>query len=231
MSKLSASCFKNRRTSQGGLMIGLLLSRKASFLSGLPLKLGVLVCFSASVFGCGYTFQGSGSVLPEDVKSVHIPQVGNLSPETKFTKQLTESLRDRFDRYGVVTVVESTGRADALLEAEIKQIQRATSTSTSSSDFALQNAITVTISASLKRKDTGQVLWSNQNMSITRVYGASGNTVVTSAPTFSAGALNAQDLNALNDRELARGQEKEVFALISDQVAQQVYEQAVMPEF
>ena len=183
------------------------------------------------LLGCGYGFQGSGSVLPEDVKSVHIPQVGNLTPETKFTKQLTEALRDRFDRYGVVTVLESPARAHASLEANIQKIERATSTSTSSSDFALQNSITVNIAAVLKRRDTGQVLWSNPNLVVTKVYGASGNTVVTSAPTFSAGSLNAQDLNALNDREIARGQEKEVFGLISDQVAQQIYEQAVMPEF
>jgi outer membrane lipopolysaccharide assembly protein LptE/RlpB len=197
----------------------------------IKLRMIQAIIIGLSCSACGYTFQGSGSTLPEDVTSIHIPQVGNQSPETKFTKLLTESLRDRFDRYGVVTVLESPARADSLLEADIKQIERSTSTSTSSSDFALQNAITVTIAAQLKRRDTGQVLWANPNMTITKVYGAAGNTVVTSSPTFSAGSLNAQDLNALSDREIARGQEREVFAQISDQVALQVYEQAVMPEF
>jgi len=190
----------------------------------------VSVSILLALTGCGYTFEGGGSILPSDVRRVYIPVVANNTPESSLTTALTEALRDRFERYGVLSVVAKESQADATLEAEVVEIKRDTRTSTGVSDFALQNSVTVVVAAELKRR-SGQLLWRNKRLSASRTYGAASNVVVTTSPNFSSSSLNAGDLGGLSDREISRGQETEVFNEIAEQAARQIYEQAVLPEF
>ncbi len=189
----------------------------------LSLLLGILS-------SCGYTFQGSGSILPPDVKKVYIPLVENNSAEATLTTQLTESLRDRFDRYGAVTVVDEINEADAVLNAKILKVKRGTTTSTARTDTTLQQDIVLTLSAELKRV-TGPVLWKTNRMSITQSYGTTSGSVNTSSALFASGGLSASNLGGLDTRELARGQEEEVFNQMVEDAAKKIYEEAVAPDF
>ena len=73
--------------------------------------------------GCGYTFHGGGSVLPPDVTKVMIPMVENNSTEPGLGAIVTEALRDQFERFGALSVVDSYGEADAVLDAKILEIK------------------------------------------------------------------------------------------------------------
>jgi outer membrane lipopolysaccharide assembly protein LptE/RlpB len=193
----------------------------------------VMTLLCLALAGCGYTLQGSGSVLPPDVKRVWIPRVENNTTEIALTELLTESLRDRFERFGVVEVAEDMGDADAVLRARVTRVRRATGSVSSNTDTALQRDLYVAIAAELRRV-TGPVLWSNSNLSVTRAYGAEQSVVVTSSPEFAGSTLGASDLSALGtggSREVARGQEDEAFAAMSDELAQLVYDSAVAPDF
>lgn len=183
--------------------------------------------------GCGYALQGGGSVLPPDVKRVWIPRVENSTPEISLTELMTESLRDRFERYGVVEITESMGEADAVLRARVLKVRRATGSVASNTDTDLQRDLSITIGAELRRV-SGPVLWRNANLIVTRTYGAQQSVVVTSSPEFAGGTLGASDLNSLGNegsREIARGQEEEAFASMSEELAQLVYDGAVAPDF
>ena len=180
--------------------------------------------------GCGYTFEGAGSVLPPDVTKVYVPRVENTTTETFLTNAVTEALRDRFERYGVLYVVENEAEADAVLEASIIDVKRNTRTSTGDTDTALQFSSSLTIDAELRRV-TGGTLWKNKRIVTTRTFGAASNVVVTSSANFASSSINAGDLAGLTDRELSRGQEREVFEEMAEQAARQIYEQAVLPEF
>lgn len=187
----------------------------------------------SALAGCGYTLQGSGSVLPPDVKRVWIPRVENNTTEIALTELLTEALRDRFERYGVVELAEDMGQADAVLRARVTRVRRATGSVSSNTDTALQRDLSVAIAAELRRV-TGPVLWSNSNVSVTRAYGAEQSVVVTSSPEFAGSTLGAADLDSLGtggSREVARGQEDEAFAAMSEELAQLVYDSAVAPDF
>lgn len=199
----------------------------------LPLTRTLFLSIFFVVSGCGYGFQGSGSILPPDVKRVYIPRVENNSVELSLSSVLTEALRDRFERYGVVTIVDEIGQADAVLRARILKIKRQAGSVTSSTDTALDVDTTMTVAAELKRV-TGPVLWRNQAISVTRSFGSSAGVVVTTSPQFAGGNLSAGDLAQLEaggTREVARGQEGDAFSSMCDETARLIYQAAVAPDF
>ncbi len=205
------------------------LNRSAGTL-GKVLSLAVLL---TSLFGCGYTLQGGGSVLPPDVKRVWIPRVENSTPEVALTELMTEALRDRFDRFGVVEITESMNDADAVLRARITKVRRATGSVESNTDTVLQRDLSIFMAAELRRV-SGPVLWRNSNLAVTRIYGAEQSVVVTSSPDFAGGTLGASALDDLGEqgsREISRGQEDDAFANMSEELAALVYDGAVSPDF
>jgi outer membrane lipopolysaccharide assembly protein LptE/RlpB len=188
----------------------------------------LLSCLALSA--CGYTFQGGGSVLPPDIKVIAIPMVQNASTESSLTTTVTEALRDRFERYGVVTVVEDLGEADAILKARIVKVTRNQRTSTSRTDTELQLDTVLTLAAELRRV-TGPVLWRDNNISVSKAFGTTSDVVVTTSPDFASGTLGAADLGALNSREVSRGQEQDALRTLADEAARQIYDSAVAPDF
>ncbi|MFM1846881.1 MAG: Lipopolysaccharide-assembly, partial [Pseudomonadota bacterium] len=176
------------------------------------------------------TFSGGGSVLPPDVKKVAIPLVENSSTETGLTTIVTEALRDQFERYGVLSVVEETIDADAILNARILKVRRSTSTVSARDDGGLQQDTSMVLAAELQRLD-GSVLWRNKRIVVTKVSATSSDTVVTSSVDFAGGSLGANDLKGLGGREVTRGQEQEALNNLAEQAARIVYDQAVMPDF
>lgn len=180
--------------------------------------------------GCGYTFSGGGSVLPPDVKKVAIPLVDNSSTETGLSTVVTEALRDQFERFGVLTVVEEESEADAVLNARILRVQRETSAVEAKSDAALQRDTTMTLAAELRRTD-GPVLWRNTKLVVTKPVAASSDVVVTSSVDFAGGSLGASDIRGLDSREVSRGQDQEALNSLAEQAARVIYDQAVAPDF
>jgi outer membrane lipopolysaccharide assembly protein LptE/RlpB len=193
------------------------------------LSFGVLMISALS--GCGYTLKGGGSVLPQDVKRVYVPMVENSSTETGVATILTEALRDQFERYGVLTVVEDLDEADAVLKARILKISESTRTTTGgNTDTGLQYDTSMRVQAELRRA-SGPLLWRNPDLSVTKTFGSSKESVVTGSVDFAEGTLSASDLSGLDTREIARGQRGQSLQDLAEQVAQTIYDQAVTPDF
>lgn len=180
--------------------------------------------------GCGYTFQGGGSVLPSDIKRISIPPVQNNTTESNLSSVMTEALRDQFERFGVVTVVDDPSEADAILRAKIVRVNRESRTSSSRTDTALQFDTVLTLAAELQRT-SGTMLWRDNSISVSRAFGTTSGVVVTSSADFASGGLSASDLGALENREVARGQEQEALQNLVEQAARQIYDEAVAPDF
>lgn len=198
--------------------------------SSVLLRSVVLTSLCALLSSCGYTFQGSGSILPPDVKRISIPLVENNSTEPGLATVVTEALRDRFERFGVLVVVDELGDADAVLKATILSVKRDTHSVTSRTDTALQFNTSLSISGELRRV-TGPILWRNPRLVVTKPFGATSGVVVTSSSDFAGGSLGSSDLGALDNREVSRGQEQEAFAALADDAAKKIYDEAVTPDF
>ena len=188
----------------------------------------VLICLLCA--SCGYTFQGSGSILPPDVQKINIPLAENLTSQPGVSLQFTEALRDRFERFGVVTIVDKMSEADAVLNAKVLDINQEARTVTASTEQALQYETVMTIAAELRRV-SGPVLWRNPEMIVSKDFGSTSDVVVTSSSDFASSSLSAGDLGALDNREVSRGQEKQALEDLAEQAAQNIYNEAVAPDF
>lgn len=108
-------------------------------------------------------------------------------------------------------------------------MKRSTRTTTGGkTDTALQYDTTMHIQAEIRRV-TGAVLWRNQNLAVSKSFGTSKEVVVTSSADFPRGKyqwLRSQRARFSRSRERAG---RTVFA--DDQVAQEIYDQAVTPDF
>lgn len=187
-------------------------------------------CLLLLLTGCGYVFQGGGSALPPDIKYVQIPLAVNNTAEAGLSSVVTEALRDRFERFGVLFVVDDLSEADAVLETRIVKVQRETRTVTSNTDTDLQLESQLTLACQLRRV-TGPVLWRNNNIMVSKAFGTTSDVVVTSSADFAQSSLNANDLAQLGSREVARGQEFDVFETLAEDAAKKVYNEAVAPDF
>jgi len=180
--------------------------------------------------GCGYGFSNSGSTLPIDIKRIYVPMVENDTPESGVSTLVTEALRDQFERYGVVSVVDTIQDADAVLRVRVRSIKRETRSVTSATDTVLQLTTNMTLTGELQRV-TGPMLWRNNNINVSKTFGTTSDVVVTSSADFASGNLNPSDLAALDSREVSRGQEQAAFDAIAEEAARIMYEDAVAPDF
>lgn len=194
------------------------------------MKIHLLISCLMLLSGCGYTFQGSGSVLPQDVKTVYIPTVENQTSENRFTNLLTEALRERFERFGVLSIVEEAKTSDAVLSVEVISVDREARSVTSGSDTVLQYETVAQLWGELRRKN-GAVLWRNPIMRVAKGFGTTSSTVVTSSADFAQSGLDAATLASLSDVELSRGQEQEALIDLAEEAAKFIYDDAVAPDF
>lgn len=190
------------------------------------LIVGLLSMLSA----CGYGFQGGGSVLPPDIKTVAIPRAENDTTYNGVDLQFTEALRSSFERYGVVNVVDREDRADAILDSRIVSIQTRTGSVTGRTDIELEQELIMTISASLKRR-SGQLLWRDPQLMVRQSVASTSDVVVTSSSDFATGGIGAGTLGGLGSRELSRGQQDEALEDLVEEAARRVYLDAVAADF
>jgi outer membrane lipopolysaccharide assembly protein LptE/RlpB len=180
--------------------------------------------------GCGYTLRGSGTVLPADVKSIYIPRVENGSTELGLADVVTDALRDEFDSYGTVSVVEKQGEADAILKVRIIDVKNTTSTVDAATNTSLQMDTTMFLGGELRRT-TGQILWRENNLKVTKEYAANQSVVVTTSPDFASGSISASDLASLSTRDISRGQEAQALNDLASNAARMIYDKSVAPDF
>lgn len=180
--------------------------------------------------GCGYTFIGSGSSLPPDIKTVYIPFVTNLTTDTYITPLLTKALREHFEKYGVLTVVDSTENYDSILNVTILNVDEESRTVTANTESELQGDLVLTVSVELLRRD-GTPLWATPFLEQRRSYASDMSTVVTSSSSFAQSGLNATDLQNLGNREVSRSQQMITMENLVEEVSKRVYMQAVAPSF
>jgi len=190
-------------------------------------SMGLVAVFACS---CGYTLRGAGTALPADVKAIYIPNVQNNSTELGLGNVVTEALREEFDSYGSVVVVERQSEADAVLKVQIDDVKRTTSTVRAASNTALQMDTTMIISGELRRV-TGPVLWREGMIKVTKGYGADKSVVVTTSPDFASGSISSADLANLSTREISRGQEQDALNSLATDAARMVYDKSVAPDF
>jgi hypothetical protein len=156
--------------------------------------------------------------------------VTNESTKLGLAQIVTDALRDEFDGYGTVSVVDSQGEADAVLRVRIIDVKETTSATRSNNNTALQMQTTMFLAGEMQRI-TGPVLWRNNTLRVSQTFGADSSVVVRSSLGFASGPIGPNDLAGLSNREIARGQEADALRSLAGTAARQMYDQAVAPDF
>ena len=186
----------------------------------------LLLCASA----CGYAFEGSGSVLPDDVKTIGIWKVRNKTTEPGLSIRFTEKLRSRFERYGALKIIDVEDDPDAILFTAIEQIDNRVRDVTGTNDIALELELIMTISAELITRE-GRVLYRNEALQALETFGSVSDVVVTTSSQFAQGNVSGETLSNLSSREVARGQQSRVIEDVMEEAARRLYLEAVAEDF
>ena len=186
--------------------------------------------FAVLLSSCGYTLQGGGTVLPDDVKKIYVNFVENNTTEPALGVRLTQELKARFSRYGVVEIVDSAQEADATLDTAITSVTSSASSVTGRTSLELQNLLVMTISSRLAKKD-GSILWRNENLQITRPFANVSDAVVASSSEFATSGISSSDLTTLGNRELVRSQQAQAQQYLIQEAAKTIYLSSVAESF
>ena len=180
--------------------------------------------------GCGYQFQGSGSILPADVKTIAILQAENQTTEPALSVRFSEALRSRFERYEAVRVVQDEGGADAVLKSVIRDVGSRVRNTSGTTDQEFDQELVLTVDSELKRKN-GQILWKAVGLKVYLSFAGVSGVVVTQSAAFAGSDISTSQLGALSTRELSRGQKDIALNEAMDEMARQIYNSAVAEDF
>ena len=107
--------------------------------------------------GCGYHFIGQGNAVLSGIHYIAIPYFANKSYEGGLERYVTEALVDEFVKSRTYSIVAEKD-ADAILRGTIEEF-REIAISYDQDNYALEYRASLTLDATLERKDTGELLW------------------------------------------------------------------------
>ena len=146
------------------------MGKKASILISLLCIFGLT--------GCGYHFIGQSEVLSE-IHTIAIPYFENETYEPGLERYMTEALVNEFVRSRTVSIVDE-GDADAVIRGNIELFKEFV-IAYDRNDSALEYLIQVELDVTLEKRDTGEVIWRNKELSHFEEYRVSSEIAVTEA--------------------------------------------------
>lgn len=153
----------------------------------------ILFFFGALQPGCGYHFIGENSEILSGINAIAIPYFENETYQSGLERQVTEALVDEFVKSRTIAIV-SEGDADAIIRGVVEEFREYVS-AFNEDDSALEYSSFLSLSVTLERRDTGEVLWRNKNLTHIEDY--------TVSPNIAATEENKEQAILLSSRELA----------------------------
>jgi hypothetical protein len=154
-------------------------------------------------FGCNYHFAGTGGQAPGDIQSINVNVLRNQTAEIGIETIFTNAILNEFIRWKRLPV-KPPNEAEAVLGGSIARIKTQTA-SHLTRERTLETRVTVTLSLTLTRADTDEVLWQNKSLSYFDEY--------VEAP------------NALNTNRLRREAFRRIAEFLAEKIHQDLFEQ------
>lgn len=126
------------------------------------------VCLFA--FHCGYHLSGTGSSLPEHIRTVSVPMFKNMTTRYELDLKLTQRVIDELVARGKVEIAKEEGSADALLLGEIQSF-RAIPIAFSGESAADRYNIIIVTKIVLRDNVNRKVIYSNPGLVYQYEYG------------------------------------------------------------
>lgn len=115
------------------------------------------------ITGCGYTLVGTGSFLPPDIATVHVPTFTNQTTRVELEQIVTRAVSEEFVSRGRLRLVGAPPDADVLLRGTITGFGL-TPVAFDAQGRATQYQVNVRAKIALvdRRGEEEQVLWKNE---------------------------------------------------------------------
>ena len=153
---------------------------------------------------CGYRFVDSNAALPDDVRTIYVEPFINRTRIVGLEDGLALALRRELMAQQQPRVAERFEDADAILSGVIRNYG-IRNVSVNRFDEVLQVEARFDAEATLRRRQSKEVLWAPQVIRLREVYNAARGAVVPGSSGFLDNALNLEDVSRLADARLAQG--------------------------
>jgi hypothetical protein len=141
--------------------------------------------------GCGYALAGRGSFLPDYVRTIGVPLLGNNTPVFDIEQALTQRVRTEFISRGRYKVVPDQTEADAVLTGEIASVS-IQPTGFNDQQQATRYVAVVVVKLEFRDLRQGRVLWENPALTFREEYDLVSNAGTVGDPSvFLSSSSNA----------------------------------------
>ncbi len=145
-------------------------------------KLWILL--TLSLHGCGYHLIGTGSTLPEHLKTISIPVFTNISSQPEIHRQLTSSIINSFVTDGRVKVVQKSN-ADMVMAGKLFHYELKT-VSFNSNNFAAGYIVKLGVDVEVVDKLNNKIYLKQKNIRTEWNYKATSDIVDTESARLAA---------------------------------------------
>ena len=153
---------------------------------------------------CGYRFVDSNAALPDDVRTIYVEPFINRTRILGLEDGLALALRRELMAQQQPRVAERFEDADAILSGVIRNYG-IRNVSVNRFDEVLQVEARFDAEATLRRRQSKEVLWAPQVIRLREVYNAARGAVVPGSSGFLDNAMSLEDVSRLADARLAEG--------------------------
>jgi hypothetical protein len=167
-------------------------------------------------------FADNGGSLPSSAKTIYVARFVNLTHVPGINDEFMPELKDAISSRGRLTVVDDPSDADLLLSGTI--LFTAESPAALSGVYEpLSYGNSIVVSAALKDRRTGKVIWRTSGISGSAQAPAVAQAVVPTAPQFLKQNLRGRDLVRMTDMQVGATQETVARSQMMQQVASELY--------
>ena len=192
-------------------------------------RLSLLTLAALCAAGCGYHFGGGGRAFAPELRTIGVEALSNDSREAGIEKRIALALEREFAMRGPFRIAPTPAEGDLLLSGIVRQaVDRPVAFN--SKDEVLTYQSVLTLDLELRRRDTGALLWQAKGLRETGDFESVASVIVTTSSDFRRSTLNAEDLGAFTDIQLAESRRRETLDRMLRSLAHDVYDQ-IMEDF
>ncbi len=179
--------------------------------------------------GCGYGFNAGGRTFAPELRTIGVEALANDTREAGLEKRVALAIEREFAMRGPFRIAATPAEGDLVLSGTLRQaVDRPVAFN--SKDEVLTYQTLLLLDLELRRRDSGVLLWQAKGLRETGDFETVASVIVTTSSDFRSSTLNAEDLGAFTDIQLAESRRRETQERLLRSLAHDVYDQ-IMEDF
>jgi hypothetical protein len=192
-------------------------------------RVHVAVAALVALAGCGYRFGAGARTFPPELRTIGIEALENDTREAGLEKRIALAIEREFAMRGPFRIASKPSEGDLVLSGTLRQAVDKP-VAFNSKDEVLTYQTLLLLDLELRRRDTGALVWQAKGIHQTGDYETVASVIVTTSSEFRSSTLNAEDLGAFTDIQLAESRRRQTLDRMLQALAHDAYDQ-IMEDF